>query len=843
MPVVADDITRVPQELDADSVAEVAPSAQRRPRISHLAIRSPIALLGLITLLGGILRFASLSQPALWGDEAFTFSRVCGSYRQMLDVLQANGFMPLHYTLYWWLGQHFDLSPIVMRLPVAIAGTLMPPAMYFLARQLRLPATTALVVALFTACSAYMLVYSRDAKMYMPLYLACATYVGCVLWWVNGLADKAQEGASDEPRHRGDSFESLSTNVPAASGEADSTCESGLAIETRSDADSSASSHRAVTSPPLLFRYLCVIATGILACGFHALGCVVVGVSIVMVAASRAARWGAVARLIAMPFLAAGAAVASLLKLARAPWFRERSGFSGPLRRVAAGMRWPGILLFIVAAAVPLVATKLYFQHFTRWDDRVADDWNASGIQWVQGYNTGRDGPGLVVYTATAFLMSWEYPTSWWLAQIDPRALKLLTGASVFFFVAAAVGVLPWRRNRWRRTRDGGSLAGRDGGTLGLARSAARLDTRPYFALFCVLVWLMVPAYIVYCRSIQPFAPPWEPIVTAGKWVWASPWISGLVVLAALGSLWRIAPTWRDRLARCGLFLLVVAVIFGTLCVEYELMSRAWRAAQAARESWRSIWMPRYVGMIWPAFTIAVVVLLLRLPTRTLRIGVIAVLLAVNLIQFGTRVWGGSEPPTDKLAEDIVQAQPLFLRQQLLAADLVQQTMRLVDRVPTRLARVNEQLKKLPLVAPDTRVYVQTGSPDPAPGGGVIGSFAARYYLTWRSGAHAEPPQFRQWRSSIDRTWTFPIGLSPRPIGDEMRKSPQYNRLITWDRINPGQRDVNYDDPVIKALGPGWKRVSERVYPARDHWNWRHLYDLRRREYVRTAPATQPARS
>jgi 4-amino-4-deoxy-L-arabinose transferase-like glycosyltransferase len=80
------------------------------------------------------------------------------------------------------MGQYTTLT-LMMRLPVAIAGTLMVPAMYFLAVQL-VSKKTALVATLFTACSAYMLNYSRDAKMYMDTWLFVTLNVACLLWWL-----------------------------------------------------------------------------------------------------------------------------------------------------------------------------------------------------------------------------------------------------------------------------------------------------------------------------------------------------------------------------------------------------------------------------------------------------------------------------------------------------------------------------------------------------------------------------------------------------------------------------------------------------------------------------------
>ena len=116
--------------------------------------RRPLAILLLLTIIAALLRFTALDRPSLWGDEAWTFSRVCGSYQDMLDLVSVAGFAPLHYELYWWIGHHIaKLSPIVMRLVPAISGTLMIPAIYFLARQL-VSIRTALVAALLATVSA-----------------------------------------------------------------------------------------------------------------------------------------------------------------------------------------------------------------------------------------------------------------------------------------------------------------------------------------------------------------------------------------------------------------------------------------------------------------------------------------------------------------------------------------------------------------------------------------------------------------------------------------------------------------------------------------------------------------
>ena len=56
-----------------------------------------------------------------------------------------------------------------LRLLPALAGTFMVPAMYFLARQF-LGRRGALLAAAFTAVSAFLNYYSRDAKMYEPTW-------------------------------------------------------------------------------------------------------------------------------------------------------------------------------------------------------------------------------------------------------------------------------------------------------------------------------------------------------------------------------------------------------------------------------------------------------------------------------------------------------------------------------------------------------------------------------------------------------------------------------------------------------------------------------------------------
>src|SRR5262245_33049492 len=91
-----------------DPTAGESDSSQPRPW--YVAHR--FYLLAAITLLGGAIRFATLDRPPLWGDEALTFSRVCGTFDQMMGILQSDGFTPLHYVIYWWLYHGMPIGPL-----------------------------------------------------------------------------------------------------------------------------------------------------------------------------------------------------------------------------------------------------------------------------------------------------------------------------------------------------------------------------------------------------------------------------------------------------------------------------------------------------------------------------------------------------------------------------------------------------------------------------------------------------------------------------------------------------------------------------------------------------------
>jgi hypothetical protein len=131
-------------------------------------LRHRYSVLLSITLVGALVRFACLDRPAI-GDEALTYSRVIGSFREMVQILRFDGFTPLNYELYWWLHQGMPIafglklapglipSPRVLRAVPALCGTLLIPAMYFAARQIGATVRASLFAAALTCCSAYVM--------------------------------------------------------------------------------------------------------------------------------------------------------------------------------------------------------------------------------------------------------------------------------------------------------------------------------------------------------------------------------------------------------------------------------------------------------------------------------------------------------------------------------------------------------------------------------------------------------------------------------------------------------------------------------------------------------------
>lgn len=659
-----------------------------------------------LSLLGAALRFWNLSSPGIWGDEAATYGRVNGSYWELLEVLQFDGFMPNHYQLYYIMARFSVLDPFLMRLWPALCGTLTVPAIYFLARQLT-TRRTAVWATLLAATSAFMLYYARDAKMYAPMLLCVTASMGCFLFWLN--------------QDRG-------------------------------------------------FR-------------------------------SRMGFWGWVFFTVA----AGGIHAPGLLVLAIQPlaFFAHPNG--GASWRRWFGLRGWKIPALVIGIVVSVAGPVAHWRFFSKWFERIEEQgWNASMLQWVKWYNEGRQFPELLRYTATSFASAWEWPdkkvTS---LSVDPGLLSSLQWWAIGVGAVVLLGTVPWARlGGWlaagyRRVR-------RRAGVVALPAGRG-----PALVLFVLGAWIVLPAYGVYVISYLNPAAPWDLprfIWDAGTW-----WIASAAILL-LGLALSIR-RWGD-LAK----VLTGATVVLAICSAVYFLIPWDRTHALASTGWtwpfvsvtdrdverpvKMLWMPRYLMVAFPAVLIAAAILLRRLPTGVRHLAIFAIV-AVNLANFGTKVWIDPEPPVREILAELV-------------AD----------------AKLDDATAK-------QVIFVQAAfGAGFEPGTGTLTGVVGRYHFSTMTDPPIGPPEFRGRGGVIERSLRLRGNLRQNAVRAELARRPEATTVVLWERGDA--RSADGRNPLARPLGPNWKLANVQTYQTYDHWTWQRLAQIRRFQYVKS-PATQPS--
>jgi mannosyltransferase len=128
-----------------------------------------------LTLLGAVLRFATLGAQAYHHDEIVTASRVLrvGFGHAMDAVGFSESAPPLYYALAWLWTQVVGTGPWGLRSLSAVAGVATIPVAYFVGRELR-DRRTGLLAAALVAVNPMLLWYSQEARAYALLALFCA---------------------------------------------------------------------------------------------------------------------------------------------------------------------------------------------------------------------------------------------------------------------------------------------------------------------------------------------------------------------------------------------------------------------------------------------------------------------------------------------------------------------------------------------------------------------------------------------------------------------------------------------------------------------------------------------
>ena len=128
-----------------------------------------------LTLLAGILRFATLGVQAYHHDEIVTASRILrGSFGHAMDAVGfSESAPPLYYALAWFWTQVTGTGEFGLRSLSAVAGVATVPVAYLVGIELR-RRRAGLAAAALVAVNPMLLWYSQEARAYALLVLLCA---------------------------------------------------------------------------------------------------------------------------------------------------------------------------------------------------------------------------------------------------------------------------------------------------------------------------------------------------------------------------------------------------------------------------------------------------------------------------------------------------------------------------------------------------------------------------------------------------------------------------------------------------------------------------------------------
>jgi hypothetical protein len=583
--------------------------------LSRVSSRMPwhLIVLSLITLGAAGVRFARLDHPPLLIDECFTFWRTCGSYNDLVDTLRNDGFVPLHYELLWWISRGLPLSanmrlvrgglfltPHVMRFVPAICGTLMIPAIYFVARQL-FRRSTSLLAAGLVACSAYAMFFSRDAKMYMPTWLFGTLAVGCLMWWLRTRRSTA---------------------------------------------------------------WLAWVAAGAAAGGFHVVTLLLLPLAPVMLLTQRRVHWrDALLMLAGVALIAAGPIgyYTAFNRWAERSGGLVPGVTSEPAPDAnwdASGLNWIPSGESGAGAAFESLSTYLTAYE---WDGETSSSQWFATPSWMR--RTVIAGVSLIVGSLLLGLLPWpaRWRATSAVANGDTPApawrpaLWLMCWVAIpaygFFYCrsyddpASPADWLSMIVGWW-----GSSWPWLVASAIAMAALASYLRiARIVLGVIVAIAAVVVVLLFARDPSDIRFSSMAATITQA----------AALIVVPA--TLWVYAgETTRQRLRTTLPLLMAAAIVLG-LCAGAHAVWSSVRAISLAKHpelQWRTIWHTRYIGIVWPAIWIAAAALVMRLPTLPVRILVVALIVSANLANGIARFTAQTQVPYDRVFADVWSARP-----------------------------------------------------------------------------------------------------------------------------------------------------------------------------------------
>jgi mannosyltransferase len=154
------------------------------PRARVDKVPPEVVFLGVLIVVGAVLRFATLASQSYWTDEATTVHDIHGSLGQLLHQVHVNETTPpLYFVVAWAWAKLFGTGEVGLRSLSALAGIAVIPITYLCGREL-VSRWAGLVAAAFAAVSPFMIWYSQEARSYALLAaLSGASFLFCARAW------------------------------------------------------------------------------------------------------------------------------------------------------------------------------------------------------------------------------------------------------------------------------------------------------------------------------------------------------------------------------------------------------------------------------------------------------------------------------------------------------------------------------------------------------------------------------------------------------------------------------------------------------------------------------------
>lgn len=145
-----------------------------------------MAAIGVVIVIGALLRFHNLGRESLWFDEALSWSQAKDG---LADLFQrtaegANYNPPLHNLVLFVAIKLFGDAERSLRLPSAIFSVVNMAALYWLG-AMTVGRTAGLIGALMLALSPFDIAYSQEARVYTLLSLSATLYGATCFYYLN----------------------------------------------------------------------------------------------------------------------------------------------------------------------------------------------------------------------------------------------------------------------------------------------------------------------------------------------------------------------------------------------------------------------------------------------------------------------------------------------------------------------------------------------------------------------------------------------------------------------------------------------------------------------------------